>query len=152
MALKLSIKEFKDQGQIPSSLTCDGDDRAPTLQWSDAPQNTVSFTMIMEDPDAPGGTWDHWIVFNIPSNINELSQQQPLPTDSLAGKNSWGNMNYGGPCPPDRSHRYFFTIYALDQELNLPTGSNKFTILKAMQDHILDQSTIMGHYERIKKS
>jgi len=106
----------------------------------------------MEDPDAPGGTWDHWIVFNIPSNINEISQQQPLPASALAGKNSWGNMNYGGPCPPDRSHRYFFTIYSLDQKLNLPSGSDKLTILKAMQGHVLDQTTIMGYYKRINKS
>ena len=106
----------------------------------------------MDDPDAPKGTWDHWLVFNIPATINTLSQQQPLPLNALNGTNSSGTLNYIGPCPPDREHRYFFTLYALDTTLNLPAGASKLQILQAMQKHILEQVTIIGLYDRPRKN
>ena len=149
--MDFNIKEFANQGKIPSDLTCDGADRIPTLNWANAPKETVSFALIMDDPDAPAGTWDHWIVFNIPKHIGELSHKQPLPAGSLNGKNSWGTLNYGGPCPPDREHRYFFTLYALDTTLNLPQGSSKASILAKIAGHVLEKVSVIGLYERIKK-
>jgi len=150
MGIKLNIKEFSDQERIPKIFTCDGSNRIPTISWVNIPKNTVSLVFIMDDPDAPMGTWDHWVVFNIPVTVTELSQEHPLPSGALNGKNSGGTLNYVAPCPPDREHRYFFTIYALDIKLNLPTGSNKSQILDAIKTHILEQATIVGLYERIR--
>lgn len=148
--MDFNIKEFANQSKMPFDLTCDGTDKIPTLNWFNAPKETITFALIMDDPDAPSGTWDHWIVFNIPKHINELSQMQPLPAGSLNGKNSWGTLNYGGPCPPDREHRYFFTLYALDISLNLPEGSSKASILSKIDGHVLEKATVVGLYERIK--
>ncbi len=151
MSLQFTIAEFADQGKIPSELTCDGSNQIPTLKWQNAPKATVSFALIMDDPDAPKGTWDHWLVFNIPATVNEINKKQPLPPNALNGKNSSGTMNYIGPCPPDREHRYFFTLYALDTTLKLPQGTSKSQILQAMDGHILEKTTIIGRYERIKQ-
>ena len=152
MSIKFIIKEFSDQSKIPEIFTCDGSNHIPTISWHNVPKETVSLALIMDDPDAPKGTWDHWLVFNIPATINTLSQQQPLPLNALNGTNSSGTLNYIGPCPPDREHRYFFTLYALDTILNLPAGASKLQILQAMQKHILEQVTIIGLYDRPRKN
>lgn len=151
MNFNFTIDEFIDKGKIPVELTCDGHDRIPTLRWYNAPDDTRSFAVIMDDPDAPNGTWDHWIVFNIPKNISGLNQRQPLPQGALSGKNSWGKLNYGGPCPPDREHRYFFTLYALDNVLSLPNGASKSEILSSMDGHILEKIIIVGYYDRVRQ-
>jgi hypothetical protein len=151
MGLKFTIKEFADQGKIPEVFTCDGSNRIPTINWQNVPKETISLVLIMDDPDAPKGTWDHWLVFNIPATVTTISQQQPLPKNALNGKNSSGTLNYVGPCPPDREHRYFFTLYALDTTLKLSEGASKSQILQAMQKHILEQVTIIGLYDRPRK-
>lgn len=146
--MKMIIKEFMDQGAIPEICTCDGIDQIPTINWEQAPPNTKSFVFIMDDPDAPVGIWDHWLVFNIPKNISSLNQQKPLPANALNGKNSRGTLNYIGPCPPDKEHRYFFKLYALDAILDLPKGCSKSQIIEAMNSHILEKVTVIGLYER----
>src|SRR3990167_9282960 len=113
MTLTLQSNDFIANGLIPSEFTCDGDNISPSLSWHGAPSSTKSFVLIMDDPDAPGGVWDHWLLFNIPAALHELSADLiSLPDNSQIGMNSWGKTEYGGPCPPDREHRYFFKLYA----------------------------------------
>ena len=113
------------------------------------PEGAQSFVLIMDDPDAPKGTWDHWLLYNIPADVTHLAQQlKELPAGTLIGKNSWGHDDYGGPCPPDREHRYFFVLYALDSPLKLPGGVDKKTLLSAMQGHILAKAELVGKYDR----
>ena len=147
--MKLTSTAFIHNGQIPSEFTCDGADLSPPLSISDVPANAKSFVLIMDDPDAPVGTWDHWIVFNIPSSAKEIPKgTEPNGAD---GRNSWGRSGYGGPCPPSGTHRYFFKLYALDTMLNLPEGSAKKDIEKAMQGHIVAKTELMGTYKREAK-
>ena len=149
MAFSLTSSAFTNQSTIPSLFSCDGEDISPELSWADPPAGTKSFVLIMDDPDAPMGTWDHWLLFNIPADTRQLSQDvQHLPAGTLAGKNSWGRDDYGGPCPPDREHRYYFKLYALDTTLNLPDGTDKKTLLQAIKEHILGETELMGKYER----
>lgn len=135
---------FGNNGKIPSKYTADGDDINPPLEISEIPENAESLVLIIDDPDAPVGTWDHWIVFNIPSTTT--IQEDSIP--GIQGKNSWGRTNYGGPSPPSGTHRYFFKLYALDTQLNLPEGATKNQVLGAMQNHILDQAQLIGLYSR----
>lgn len=149
MGFELGSPMIQQGGKIPEKYTCDGNDRSPPLVWKDAPSNTKSFVLIMEDPDAPAGTWDHWLLFNIPTQISQLEEDlRELPAGALQGKNSWSTLKYGGPCPPDREHRYFFKLYALDKTLSLSAGSSKAEIEKAMQGHILGTAELIGKYER----
>jgi Raf kinase inhibitor-like YbhB/YbcL family protein len=151
MAFILESSAFKQGELIPYKYTCDGDDISPSLAWKNTPSNTQSFVLIMDDPDAPMGTWDHWLVFNIPANINQFDEQiHSYPTGTQQGKNSWNRNDYGGPCPPDRLHRYFFRLYALDTSLSLKDGVTKRQILDAMQGHILATAELMGKYDRMK--
>jgi Raf kinase inhibitor-like YbhB/YbcL family protein len=144
--MKLTSPEFENEGRIPSEYTCDGSDTSPELNIADIPESTKSLVLICDDPDAPAGTWDHWIVFNIAPTTSKIAKgAEPQGT---AGKNSWGKAGYGGPCPPSGTHRYFFKLYALDTELDLPEGSAKADIEKAMQGHILEQAQLMGKYQR----
>jgi len=150
MALEINSSEFEQNAKIPSRLTCDGDDISPAIRWQNAPEGTKSFALIFDDPDAPMGTWDHWLLFNIPANVTELAENiKQLPAGTKEGTNSWGRTGYGGPCPPDREHRYFFKLYALDTELSLDNGVEKKEIEKAMEGHILEQAELMGRYERV---
>lgn len=120
MAFILESSAFNNGGSIPSKYTCDDDDISPPLSWRDAPTDTKSFVLIVDDPDAPVGTWDHWLLYNIPAATHELAENlTSAPDGAHGGKNSWGKTTYGGPCPPDREHRYFFKLYALDSKLNL---------------------------------
>lgn len=148
----LICKDFQANQLIPEKFTCDGTDYSPALEWSGAPDKTKSFVLIMDDPDAPIGMWDHWILFNIPSSVNHLDEnQQTLPYGTKMGNNSWNRGKYGGPCPPDREHRYFFKLYALDCLLDLSEGATKQVIEAAMEDHILAKSELIGLYDLRKR-
>lgn len=146
MAIKITSTAFAEGEMIPRKYTCDGDDISPPLQISDVPENTKSLALIMDDPDAPVGVWDHWIVFNIPASISQINEgEEP---QGVLGKNSWGRTGYGGPCPPSGTHRYFFKIYALDTMLNLDAGASKKEVIRAMEGHILAEGQLMGRYSR----
>lgn len=147
-ALRLSSSAFTHGQTIPKRYTCDGQDLIPPLQWEGAPAGTQSFVLIMDDPDAPMGTWDHWVVYDIPATVSAIEEGTPPP--GKVGRNSWGRTDYGGPCPPPGpAHRYFFRLYALDvPSLGLPQGASKDQVLKAMQGHILAQAELMGMYRR----
>ncbi len=136
---------FSNGEKIQSEYTCDGQDKIPPLQISEVPATTKSLALIMDDPDAPMGTWDHWILWNITPDTKLIDKQM-----GVAGKNSWGKTNYGGPCPPSGTHRYYFKLFALDILLDLPAGSNKTALEKAMKGHILAEATLMGKYIRQK--
>ncbi len=154
--MKLSSPSFSHQGEIPKTFTCDGNDRSPTLTWSDAPAGTQSFCLIVDDPDAPDPaqpkmTWVHWLLYNVPKNINILAegiQPRDLPQGVLEGINDWQRTGYGGPCPPKGRHRYFHKLYALDivlPDLHKPT---KPKLEKAMDGHILEKAELIGLYQR----
>ncbi|MEK6809759.1 MAG: YbhB/YbcL family Raf kinase inhibitor-like protein [Nanoarchaeota archaeon] len=155
--MKLISNAFENNTLIPLKYTCDGDNINLPLSFSDVPAKTVSLVLIMDDPDIPDfvkqrfgiKVWDHWIVFNIPPETREVVEGKNPPGD--LGKNTGGKNAYGGPCPPDREHRYFFKLYALDTELNLPEGSSKAEVEGAMKGHILAEAKLMGRYERTKK-
>ena len=149
MSFTLQSKAFSDGSSIPTKYTCTAEDISPPLAWEGAPEKTKSFVLIMDDPDAPGGTWDHWIVFNIPETVHAFSENlMLLPEGALQGKNSWGKSVYGGPCPPSGEHRYYFKLYALDNRLNLPEGASKSEVESAMQGHVLADATVMGRYKK----
>ena len=151
--MRLISSMFEHREKIPAQYTCDGNDMSPPLTISDVPDGVKSLVLIMDDPDAPAGIWDHWVVFNIPPDVTEIPEsQEPRQTGGQApgvsGKNSFGNLEYHGPCPPDREHRYFFKLYALDVELDLPEGASKAEVEQAMAGHIIEQAELMGLYER----
>lgn len=142
--MRLKSPEFEHNGMIPSKFTCDGIDVNPALVIEDIPTETKSLTLIMDDPDAPMGTWVHWVVFNIPAlpRIDEDS----IP--GTQGKNDFRKLDYGGPCPPSGTHRYFFKLCALDGKLDLEEGARKEDVEKAMEGHILAQAEFIGLYTR----
>ena len=152
MAIQLTSEAFSDGTMIPKRFTCDGADISPPLSWSDLPTETGSLALICDDPDAPVGTWDHWVLFNIPATATglpeDVSAKASLDDGSIHGNNSWGRPGYGGPCPPGGTHRYFFKLYALDTKLDLKTGATKSQLVKAMEGHILAQGQLMGTYRR----
>ncbi|GAB4532305.1 MAG: YbhB/YbcL family Raf kinase inhibitor-like protein [Anaerolineae bacterium] len=152
MAFELTSSAFAAGESIPVKYTCDGDDISPPLAWGDPPQGTQSFALINDDPDAPVGTWDHWILYNLPAEARSLPEGVPpdaeLADGSRHGQNSWRRLGYGGPCPPSGTHRYFFKLYALDTTLDLAPGANKKRLLQAMEGHILGQAELMGVYRR----
>lgn len=144
--MKLTSPAFEHEGMIPSVHTCDGEDVSPELNIEDVPEGAESLALVMDDPDAPGGTFDHWLVWNIPVGTRSIAQgEEPKGTQ---GRTGFGRLGYGGPCPPGGVHRYFFKLYALDCELDLKKGSEKNDLESAMQGHILDQSELMGRYRR----
>jgi Raf kinase inhibitor-like YbhB/YbcL family protein len=152
MSLSITSTAFKQGERIPSKYTCDGTDISPGLEWSDVPEGTRSFTIIADDPDAPVGTWIHWVFYNILGKTRTLPEAVPpdasLPDGSMQGKNSWGRPGYGGPCPPGGTHRYFFRLYVLDALLELRSGMSEDVVLKAMKGHILAEAELMGLYSR----
>ncbi|ABD00381.1 putative phosphatidylethanolamine-binding protein [Synechococcus sp. JA-3-3Ab] len=152
MALQLTSSAFSHSESIPSRYTCDGEDLSPPLAWSGAPSETQSFALIMDDPDAPRGTFVHWVVYNLPTSVSSLPEgirgDADLPQGAVHGQNSWGRNDYGGPCPPSGTHRYFFTLYALDRQLSLAAGATKEALLQAMEGHLLAQAQLMGTYQR----
>lgn len=150
--MKMQSSSFKHGEMIPTKFTCDGVNISPQLSWSDAPGGVKTFSIVCDDPDAPSGTWVHWVIFNIPAHINELSEAIPtieqLPTGGVHGINDFGNPGYGGPCPPGGTHRYYFKIYALSEELNEKPGMTKAQLLKAMEGKIMAEGQLMGKYQR----
>ncbi len=146
MTLRLTSPAFSSQGRIPSLYTCQGDDTSPPLKIESILSGTQSLVLIMDDPDAPMGTWDHWVVWNIPPTMTEIHEgEEP---QGVGGKNSWGRTGYGGPCPPSGTHRYVFKLYALDTMLNLKKGATKREVEQAMQGHILAQTQLVGLYSK----
>lgn len=153
MVLTVSSPVFQEGGKIPTKYTCQGQDVSPPLAWGEPPVGTQSFALIMDDPDAPGGVFTHWVLFNIPSESRQLPEAVPaqaqLSSGALQGKNDFGRVGYGGPCPPPgRPHRYRFTLYALDELLDLKAGASKKQVLGAMPGYILAQGQLVGTYER----
>lgn len=152
MALEIRSPAFGSGDEIPAEFTCDGDDGSPPLTWTDAPDGTESFALIVDDPDAPGGTFVHWVAYDLPATASELPAGVPaetvLPEGGVHGENSWSRLGYGGPCPPDGSHRYFFKLYALDRSLGLRPGATKRELVEAMEGHVLGEARLVGRYER----
>jgi Raf kinase inhibitor-like YbhB/YbcL family protein len=153
MSTTLTTEAFQPNGAIPARYTCDGEDISPQLSWSGAPQNTAAFALIVDDPDALGGVFTHWVLVDLPARAQGLPASVPR-TDRLAeggtqGRNSFGRLGYSGPCPPPGSpHHYRFTLYALDRSLGLGPGSEKQQVLSAMQGHTLGQAQLVGTYQR----
>ncbi|MGH2414421.1 MAG: YbhB/YbcL family Raf kinase inhibitor-like protein [Microcystaceae cyanobacterium] len=149
--MKLTSSAFEHQGKIPSKHTCDGENINPPLTISDIPTQAKSLVLIMDDPDVPkrlrqDGMWDHWIVFNLPASLTEIKEgEEPIGTHGIGTS---GSLGYYGPCPPDREHRYFFKLYALDTKLALPEKATKQQIETVMEGHILEKTELMGRYER----
>ena len=143
---ELTSMVFTEGASIPVRYSCDGEDISPPLAWSDPPAGTQSLALIMDDPDAPVGTWDHWVVFNLSADMRELPEAARVA--ATTGKNSWGRNDYGGPCPPGGTHRYFFKLYALDIPLSLDENANKGQVLSAMEGHILAEAALMGIFSR----
>ena len=146
MEMMITSPSFNEGDPIPVQFSCDGDDLSPELVWSGIPEETASLALIMDDPDAPVGTWDHWILFNIPADSTGLSEG--ITGLGIDGNNSWNQTGYGGPCPPSGTHRYFFKLYALDSTLDLEVGATKETLELAMEGHILAQAELMGIFTR----
>jgi Raf kinase inhibitor-like YbhB/YbcL family protein len=150
-SMRLTSPAFDHTGVIPPKYTCDGEDTNPPLRFEGVPTETKSLVLLMEDPDVPkqlraDGMWDHWIVFNILPVVKEIPEgEEPL---GVHGTGTSNNTNYHGPCPPDREHRYFFKLFALDTTLELPPGATKPEVLQAMEGHMIDQAELMGRYER----
>ena len=152
-AFKLASPAFRDGGEIPRKYTCEGLDISPPLSWSGHPPETRSFALIVEDPDAPGGVFTHWIAYNIPADVSELEEglekAEKLPSGIMQGVNDFGEIGYGGPCPPPgKPHRYVFKLYALDAVLDLEPGASKDEVLKAISGHVLAKATLTGLYSR----
>ena len=152
MTFTLTSSDFQDGSFIPDYCTCDQEDASPALEWQNPPSGTQSFALIVDDPDAPMGIWDHWIIYNLPKTTKSLEKNvKILPKNTLDGKNSWNKTGYGGPCPPDCEHRYFFKLYALDILLEDKGALSKKDLFAHMKGHILDVSQLMGRYDLRKR-
>ena len=154
MSLDLKSDAFVNGQSIPAKYSCIGKNISPGLTWSDPPAGTQSFALIVDDPDAPMGTWVHWVLYNIPAGLRSLPEDLPIkgknidPEAIYFGKNSSGNIRYDGPCPPGGTHRYYFKLFALDTLISLLPGATKEEILKAMDGHILAQGELMGTFSK----
>jgi Raf kinase inhibitor-like YbhB/YbcL family protein len=153
MSIELTSTAFQPGATIPKPYTGDGADRSPPLHWSDPPQGTKSLALICDDPDAPRGTWVHWVLFNLPSQTHELAEGVPtteaLGNGAKQGKNDFGKIGYGGPAPPKgKPHRYYFKLYALDMAPDLSPGASKAQLVDAMKGHILAEGELVGNYGR----
>jgi hypothetical protein len=144
----LTSSAFQNQSSIPQIYTCDGKNISPPLQWKNIPSGSGSLALIMDDPDAPVGTWDHWILFNLPPDLSGLEENlSELPEGAKTSRNGFRKNEYAGPCPPgNSSHHYYFKLYALDTLLDLPEGAKKSVVEQAMQDHILGYTELVGIY------
>jgi Raf kinase inhibitor-like YbhB/YbcL family protein len=153
MSLILRSKAFEAGGRIPDRYTCEGENLSPPLEWSAKPEGTQSYALLCDDPDAPSGVFSHWVLYDIPSYATQLplgvEQEERIDQVGVHGRNSYGNTHYEGPCPPQGStHGYYFRLYALDTELDLPSGANRGQILETMEGHILDQAELQGNFSR----
>lgn len=152
--MRIESSAFQHQQPIPARHTCDGEDVSPPLKFIDVPADAKSLVLIVDDPDVPPAVrpdrnWDHWVVWNIPPDTVEI-REDDRPT-GVEGRNSWGRNEYGGPCPPDREHRYFFKLFALDTTLNLNANAGKGDLMKAIAGHVLDQAELVGLYDRKRR-
>jgi len=152
MAFEIKSSAFSNEGAIPSRYTCDGSNVSPPFSWSGAPAETKAFALICDDPDAPAGTWVHWVAWNIPATSTGLKEGTPpaakLPDGTIQGISDFKRPGYGGPCPPSGTHRYFFKIYALNSPLNIPQTGNKAALEAAMAGHTIGEAMFMGTYSR----
>jgi len=153
MALRITSPDFSEGEVIPKRFTCDAQDVSPKLEWKESPPNTQSIALIMDDPDAPGGTWTHWVLYDLPASTRELpegaAKQEQLASGARQGRNDFRKIGYNGPCPPPgKPHRYFFKLYVLDTKLNLKSGATKAELERAMNSHILAQAQLIGIYGR----
>lgn len=154
MTLELKSDAFANGQSIPAKYACTGKNISPALTWSDPPAGTQSFALIVDDPDAPMGTWVHWVLYNIKPDRRSLPEDLPMtgknidPEAVFFGKNSSGNIRYDGPCPPGGTHRYYFKLYALDTQIGLLPGASKEDILREMEGHILAQGELMGTFAK----
>ncbi|HET7791152.1 MAG TPA: YbhB/YbcL family Raf kinase inhibitor-like protein [Gemmatimonadales bacterium] len=155
LTLTLKSPAFENGAAIPAAFTCDGADRSPALAWSGGPKETRSFALIMDDPDAPRGTWVHWVLYHLPATVAGLPEnvattaELPALGGARQGNNSWPRIGYGGPCPPPgKPHRYFFKLYALDVGLDLAPGATKADLERAMQGHVRASAELFGTYQR----
>jgi len=151
--LSVESSAFQHGNIIPQRYTCDGEDASPPLSWSEPPPGTAGLVLVVDDPDAPAGTWVHWVLFNIPVETRGLEDGVPalqqVESVGVQGHNGWGNLGYGGPCPPPGApHRYHFKLYALDTTLELDAGASKGDVEKAMAGHILAEGQLIGQYGR----
>jgi Raf kinase inhibitor-like YbhB/YbcL family protein len=150
--MEITSTEFREGESIPSKYSCDGQDISPPLAWKDIPEGAKSLALIADDPDAPGKTWVHWVVYDVPPTVNGFSESVPasekLEKGGTQGINDFKRIGYGGPCPPSGEHRYYFKLYALDQVLNEPPGLSKQKLEQLMEGKILDQCSLMGTYAR----
>ena len=145
--LQIASPVFPHNGMIPSKFTCDGADVSPALSFANVPGKTRSLALIVDDPDAPAGTWVHWVVWNIGADTREIAENA-VPPGAIQGTNDFGKQRYGGPCPPSGTHRYYFKLYALDASLTLDPGATKARIEEAMRGHVLSQAELVGLYRR----
>ena len=153
MTLKVTSSAFEFGQAIPARYTCEGGDSSPPLQWNGVPTDAKSLALICDDPDAPAGTWVHWVLFDLPGTTAELNEKVPtsetLPNGAKQGVNDFKRIGYGGPCPPPgKLHRYYFKLYALDTKLALKPHATKAELLRAMEGHLLAESELMGTYRR----
>jgi Raf kinase inhibitor-like YbhB/YbcL family protein len=153
MGFELRSSVFAPSGTIPRKHTCDGPDLSPVLEWTNVPEGTKTLALICDDPDAPVGTWVHWVLYNLPAAVTSLPEGIPnsetTEQGASQGINDFRRIGYGGPCPPPgKPHRYFFKLYALDDKVPLSPGASKKELLKAMENHILGQAELMGTYAR----
>ena len=153
MAFRIESPAFQNKGKMPAKYTCDGENMSPTLAWEKAPANTKSFALISDDPDAPAGTWVHWVVYDLPAEVSALqegiSKGGTLPNGAQQGMTDSRSVGYDGPCPPrGKPHRYLFKIYALDSPLALPPKATKADLLVAMNGHVLAHAELAGTYQR----
>jgi Raf kinase inhibitor-like YbhB/YbcL family protein len=150
--MEIKSSAFGSDEMIPAKYTCDGADFSPPLEWSESPAGTKSFALVCDDPDAPMGTWVHWVIYDIPPTATMLAEgitrEKDLPGGGTQGINDFRKIGYGGPCPPGGTHRYFFKLYALDAMLALKPGITKDQLLTAMRGHILGEAQLMGTYKR----
>jgi Raf kinase inhibitor-like YbhB/YbcL family protein len=153
MSFEIASTAFSNGGMIPKKFSCDGPDVSPPLRWTGALAATQSFALIMDDPDAPVGTWVHWVLYNLPANTTELPEgvekQEQLANGARQGRNDFRRLGYGGPCPPAGTpHRYYFKLYALDTKLSLKAGATKPELEGAIKSHVLGESEVVGRYGR----
>lgn len=150
--MEIKSTAFENEGMIPDKYTGEGANIAPPLQWHNPPDGTKSFVLICDDPDAPMGTWVHWVVYDIPASISKLPEGTPpekkLTNSGKQGTNDFHKIGYGGPCPPSGTHRYFFKLYALDSFTDLDPGATKEQLFRVMRGHILAEAHLMGKYNR----
>ncbi len=156
MEININSTAFKDGDFIPLKYSCEGSNVSPQIHWDEEIKDVKSFAIILDDPDAPGGDFVHWVIYNIPGNVRELHEDvtpsRNISDQIMLGTNSFGHIGYGGPCPPaGKPHRYFFRIYALNTLLHhLESGATKAQLLKAMEGHIIGKGELMGKYQRLK--